>query len=129
MGFPSARDFSSAFGVSEEDHAKWEKRHQAEAQERAGRGIRGALDTTAKQAIGMGKMLVQAKLYGREARDAGIEVEEMPKVKTKKTETETTYEQVDVITPEEQARRQRAEEFVKRAEQQGRQAEDDGLGR
>lgn len=127
MSFPSARDFSSAFGVSDEDHQKWEQRRQRDEQERAGRGFRGALDQTAKQAIGMGKMLVQAKLYGREARDAEIEVREMPQVKIK--ETETSYERVNVITPEEQARRQRAEEFVKRAESQGRQAENDGLDR
>ncbi len=129
MSFPSANDFGSAFGINEEDRQKWEKRHEADAKARAGRGIRGALDTTAAQAISMGKMIVNAKLLGRETRDANIEVAEMPRVTEKRTENETTYEKVDVITPEEQARRQRAEEFVKRSESMNRQAEDDGLDR
>lgn len=68
MGFPTSRDFSSLFGVTDEDHEKWEQRHAAEQARRAKTGtVRQLVDQTAQQAIGLGQMMVQAKLYGREA--------------------------------------------------------------
>ena len=68
MGFPSARDFSSTFGVTDEDHDKWEQRRAKDEAARQSGGLRQAIDAGLKQSIGLGKMMVQAKKYGREER-------------------------------------------------------------